>query len=137
MKSKSLQPFKEPPPPERVACRACRTFAPECLVPVGDDAVPMCWLCAHHVTEHNAPPNAPLAVECKCPAHEIYPHRALAEATRVVDVPVAPPGQRMVEREKLLRGSQEKLLEWAREAHKQMSTSQHAAVKQRIRRINN
>ncbi len=70
-----LKPFKEPPPPTREACASCESFAPECLVPIGDAAVPMCWLCAHHVVEHGCAPHRALTAECECLPHEIYPNR--------------------------------------------------------------
>lgn len=73
---KHLQPFKEPPPPEKQSCRACKSFAPEVLVPDGDEAVPMCWLCAHHVVDHDASMQAAPSAECECLPHQIYPHRA-------------------------------------------------------------
>lgn len=76
MKLSSLQPFKEPPPVERESCRACRTFAPEVLVPDGDEAIPMCWLCAHHVVEHGTSMDAARCGECECTPQEIYPQRA-------------------------------------------------------------
>ncbi len=70
---KNLQPFKEPPPPEKQACRACKTFVPELLVPMGDEAVPMCWLCAHHVVEHEASMQAAPSACCECSHNEIFP----------------------------------------------------------------
>lgn len=57
---------------ERTACASCKALAPECIVPVGDGAVPMCWLCAHAVTEHDAEVGAPV-VECGCNSEQIYP----------------------------------------------------------------
>jgi len=46
-------------------------FQADCLVPDGDGAVAMCWMCAHYATEHpEAPPRAPL---CDCAYGEIYP----------------------------------------------------------------
>lgn len=74
-KLSSLKPFKAPPPVEKEACAACEAFAPECLVPVGDAAVPMCWLCAHHVIEHGTAPHHAHAAECECTPREIYPNR--------------------------------------------------------------
>ena len=72
-----LKPFKEPPPEPREACASCEVFAPECLVPVGDAAVPMCWLCAHHIVEHNEAPHRASTAECECTPQQIYPRRAL------------------------------------------------------------
>lgn len=128
VKLNNLQPYKEPPPPERASCRACKTFAPECLVPVGDLAVPMCWLCAHHYVDHDVPLGQAHAAECDCMPHDIYPGRVA-----VPPEPEAPkPTLREIERDKLLNGPPQKLIAWAREAHKRMSLSQHAAVKKRL-----
>jgi hypothetical protein len=63
---KDLKPFKAPVPVEREACHACKTFAPECLVPDGDEALPMCWLCAHHVIDHNTSIASAHCAECEC-----------------------------------------------------------------------
>ncbi len=76
MKLSDLKPFIEPPPIERESCHACRTLTPDCLVPVGDESVPMCWLCAHHVVEHGTTTVEAQEGECECLPHEIYPHRA-------------------------------------------------------------
>lgn len=76
MKLSDLQPFKEPPRAEREACASCESFAPECLVPVGDAAVPMCWICAHHVTVHDTAPHHAHVAECDCLPAEIYPYRS-------------------------------------------------------------
>lgn len=70
-----LKPFKEPPPPPKEACAACEAFAPTCLVPVGDAAVPMCWLCAHHVIDHEVAPHHANTAECECLPEQIYPNR--------------------------------------------------------------
>ncbi len=72
-----LKPFVEAVV-EKPACTACKSFAPECLVPVGDGAVPMCWLCAHHVIEHDTAVEHAHAAECECVPTEIYPSRVLA-----------------------------------------------------------
>ncbi len=134
MKSKLLQPFKETPPPSREACRACHTFTPECLVPVGDEAVPMCWLCAHHVTEHGTAVEAAHTAECECLPQEIYPHRMFASPGDLVaktPEPLPPESKRALEREKLVRMPRDKIDAWVREAHKQMSNAQLEAVKRR------
>lgn len=55
------------------ACEACHTFAPEVLAPVGDGAARLCWLCAHHATEHEQPIELCAAAECECTREEIYP----------------------------------------------------------------
>jgi hypothetical protein len=126
-----LQLVEQPKPvePEYKMCTAkgC-AYRAECLVPVGDDAVPMCWLCAHHVVEHGCTEYTAGTNECECLPHDIYP-------TRQAPPPVekAPePNLRELEREKLLSGPTKNLISWAREAHKQMSVSQHAAVKRRM-----
>ncbi len=63
------------------ACAACATFVPECLVPVGEAAVPMCWSCAHHVTEHDASLHDAPTGECECHPSEIYPADVLTVAS--------------------------------------------------------
>lgn len=77
VKLSDLKPFKQPAPVEKEACASCEVFAPECLVPVGDVSVPMCWLCAHHVTAHDCAPHRANAAECECSPHEIYPNRGV------------------------------------------------------------
>lgn len=125
MKTARLNPFREPPLREKRSCSACGVFAPECLVPVGDVAKPMCWVCAHFVVEHES---EPVGATCSCPPSAIYPGRADAEAP----AKEAPrPTDRATEREALLK-SETRLREWAREAHKQMSAAQHEAVKRRL-----
>lgn len=76
-----LQPFKEPQPPERESCVACKTFAPEVLVPDGDAALPMCWLCAHHVVDHGSSLQGAPSAECECTPQEIYPTRGPGHLT--------------------------------------------------------
>lgn len=78
MKLSGLKRVPPPPPaPERKICVACKTFAAECIVPVGEASAPMCWVCAHHVVEHECPPHEAGTAECECSPHEIYPHRAV------------------------------------------------------------
>lgn len=76
MKSRCLDPLVSVPVVKPV-CRACQTFAPDCLAPVGDGALPMCWLCAHHVVDHGAEVDAAVHGECDCAPQDIYPWRAL------------------------------------------------------------
>jgi hypothetical protein len=92
---KDLKPFKAPVPVEREACHACKTFAPECLVPDGDEALPMCWLCAHHVIDHNTSIASAHCAECECTPREIYPKRVFEEPGAVVAIgPEPTPAQR-------------------------------------------
>lgn len=71
-------PRYEPP-----ACVNCKAFAPECMVPHGDygSVLPMCWLCAHVVTEHDAVLYADVC-DCGCTAEQIYPPDVLARRGR-------------------------------------------------------
>jgi hypothetical protein len=85
-KLSSLQPFKEPPLPEREACHACKSFAPDLLVPDGDEAVPMCWLCAHHVVDHGKSMQSALHAKCSCAPWMIYPGRPYDQSAPVVAV---------------------------------------------------
>ena len=131
---KDLKPYREPPPKPKKACAACKAFAPECLVPVGEEAVPMCWLCAHHVVDHETPVHAAPEARCECLPHQIYPGRAVQSILTFDELAEAASSKtpREREREKLLSSSPEKLAAWAREAHKQMSDAQIAAVKKRL-----
>jgi hypothetical protein len=146
-KLQRLPPFKETPPIAKEACAACEAFAPECLVPVGDAAVPMCWLCAHHVVEHNTAPHHAYAAECECTPQEIYPHRVFTREIdksdrRENDEREAFSGRRVSdrlaltqnerERAQLLASPPAKVAAFAREAHKQMSPAQREAVKKRL-----
>jgi hypothetical protein len=129
----ALKPYIEPVV-EKPSCVSCRTFAPDCLVPVGDDeSVQMCWLCAHHVVEHEVAVHHAHAGECECVPGNIYPAHVMAARRPAVTKP-DPPSPRTVERDALLGGPQKRLVEWAREAHKQMSESQHTAIKKRLGR---
>jgi hypothetical protein len=131
VKLASLKPYQEPPRPERQACVACRTYAPECLVPMGDEALPMCWLCAHHVVEHDTAVEHAYCAECECTPQQIFPHRAFESAGEIV-ARVEPVSPREADRTKLMRSPPAKIAAFAREAHKQMSDAQIAAVKKRI-----
>lgn len=73
MKTSDLHPFIQPVV-EKPVCRGCKVFAPECLVPHGDGAIPMCWLCAHHVVEHDGDIDDAYTGECECLPSEIFPH---------------------------------------------------------------
>jgi len=61
-------------------CVACKGFEAECETPIGDGAAKLCWICAHHVTEHGASLEAGPArwAECGCSRAQIYPARVLA-----------------------------------------------------------
>jgi len=76
VKLAELKPVVQPKPVEKRSCLACRAFAAECLVPVGDGAVPMCWLCAHHVVDHGVPLHEAPTACCECLPHEVYPGRS-------------------------------------------------------------
>lgn len=65
-----LKPFQDTPVE---SCAACKVWSSDCLVPMGNEAVPMCWLCAHHVTEHDAELYETCVAECECDPSEIYP----------------------------------------------------------------
>lgn len=84
MKTSDLLPFREPQR-EVTACASCRAFKPECLLPDGDAAVPLCWVCAHHVAEHGSSVAHAYVQQCSCLPREIFPMavitaRALREA---------------------------------------------------------
>lgn len=64
-----------PPPPEPKLCAACKAFKAECTAPVGEGSAALCWLCAHHVVDHDCSLEAAVTHECECLPHEIYPGR--------------------------------------------------------------
>ena len=78
MKASALLPFT-PPVVEKPACVACKVFAPDCWVPMdGGGAKQMCWLCAHHVIEHEATvEEAPDRPKCGCKLADIFPAAVL------------------------------------------------------------
>ncbi len=131
MKIAVLKPYAAPVV-KKQACNACGTFAPECLVPVGELAMPMCWLCAHHVVEHDCLLADAFSAECDCMPHDIYPGRLFDAPAAPVAAEPEPVGVRAAERAALLDGPRDKLAAWAGEAHKQMSARRHAALKRRL-----
>lgn len=64
-----------PPPPEPKLCAACKGYRAECVAPVGEGSMHLCWLCAHHVVDHGVAPELAITAECECLPHEIYPGR--------------------------------------------------------------
>jgi hypothetical protein len=58
-------------------CVACKAFVAECNAPVGEGSAPMCWLCAHHVVDHNVPLHEAAEARCECTPEQIYPVRVL------------------------------------------------------------
>lgn len=82
MKSHKLARFVIPIPPPKPVCAACKAWSPEVTMPVGDGAVDLCWLCAHHHVDHGATLDQTPTAQCECTAAEIYPpgHRE-AKAT--------------------------------------------------------
>lgn len=77
------------------ACDRCRTFRPEVVLGepgsgfvFNSGRTALCWLCAHDVLEHGAPPTGQPRKHCGCPRDHVYPRR-VAEyraALAVVDV---------------------------------------------------
>ena len=67
-------------------CAACEAFVAECLTPVGEGSAPMCWLCAHHVVEHNCPVREAATAECECTPDEVYPVSVLKARQQVVPI---------------------------------------------------
>jgi hypothetical protein len=90
MKTGDLLPFV-PIVVEKPVCKSCKTFVPECLVPVGAGAVELCWLCAHHVVEHEVCVDHAYTGTCKCTPEDIYPARVITarrQPTTLLGVPV-------------------------------------------------
>jgi hypothetical protein len=73
VKSHKLARFVAPPPPPKPVCAACKSWTPEVTVPVGDGAIDLCWLCAHHHVDHGASLRQAPEARCECTAAEIYP----------------------------------------------------------------
>lgn len=77
MKSHRLARFVTPPPPPRPRCNApgCE-MAPEVVLPLGQGAIDLCWLCAHHHVDHGVPLSECATSEaCEHTPDEIYPGR--------------------------------------------------------------
>lgn len=64
-----------PPQPEPPLCAACQGMRAECVAPVGETSMPLCWLCAHHVVDHGVAPGLAMTAECECLPEEIFPDR--------------------------------------------------------------
>ncbi len=73
-----------PPPPEPETCGACKAYRAECVAPVGEGSMALCWLCAHHVVDHGVAPGLATTAECECTPDKIYPGRAPRTSTDVV-----------------------------------------------------
>lgn len=59
---------------ERVACENCNAFAPDCMAPVDERTLALCWFCAHMVTEHEHEVGTIIdASVCTCAESDIFP----------------------------------------------------------------
>ena len=76
MKLADLREVKHPRDGKR-ACTACKAFAAECQVPIGEGSAAMCWLCAHHVVDHEVAIHEAATAECECTPENVYPMRVL------------------------------------------------------------
>jgi hypothetical protein len=74
----NLRDVKHPKNEKRV-CVACKAFVAECMAPVGEGSAAMCWLCAHHVVDHEVPLHEAAEARCECTPDQIYPVRVLQE----------------------------------------------------------
>lgn len=76
MKLADLRPVVQPKPAQKIGCVACKgAYAAECNVPIGDGSAKMCWLCAHHVVDHDVPLHEAMEARCECKPEDIYPAR--------------------------------------------------------------
>lgn len=66
-------------PKKGAVCVACKAFTADCVAPVGEASAPMCWLCAHHVVDHDVPLTEAMEARCECTPDQIYPVRVLQE----------------------------------------------------------
>lgn len=86
MKIEALLPFVEPPPPPRTVCFACKLWTPDVWVPLPaalGGQQPMCFICAHHVIEHDMAPEHAQCGECEHTPAEIYPASVLVDRGQV------------------------------------------------------
>lgn len=60
-------------------CVACKAFVAECFAPVDGEALPMCWLCAHHVVDHETPLHEAAEARCECTPDQVYPASVIRE----------------------------------------------------------
>lgn len=63
-------------------CCGCDAFKAEVLVPHGEGAIAMCWLCAHAHVDHEVPISKCLGHECECPPEAVYPERMIKARQR-------------------------------------------------------
>jgi hypothetical protein len=73
----SLDDLKAPKKPR--TCVACKAFVAECMAPVGEGSAAMCWLCAHHVVDHDVSLHEAAEARCECTPDQIYPERVIKE----------------------------------------------------------
>jgi hypothetical protein len=73
----SLDDLKAPKKPR--TCVACKAFVAECMAPVGEGSAAMCWLCAHHVVDHDVSLHEAAEARCECTPEQIYPKRVIKE----------------------------------------------------------
>lgn len=85
MKLADLREVKHPKTEKRV-CAACKAFAAECMVPHGEGSLSMCWLCAHHVVDHEVPLARAMEAQCECAPEDIYPVRVLKARTAAYEI---------------------------------------------------
>lgn len=78
-------------PVELVASGPCRcgVMVAECLVPVGDEAVPACWVCAHDYVTHGREIGLTSGLPCECRREDIYPADVIERRDRASLVSVA------------------------------------------------
>lgn len=73
-----LEEVAAPVPAEKPLCAGCKAWAVECLMPHGEGAIGMCWLCAHAAIAHDCPLRRTAKHECECAPEEIYPQSVIA-----------------------------------------------------------
>lgn len=72
-RSASTEVLGDLPRVSKQRCR-CGVMMADCFVPVGDEAVPACWICAHDYVEHDRPLGGGTSgVPCSCAKEDIYP----------------------------------------------------------------
>jgi hypothetical protein len=96
-----LRAVKHPKAGDKRLCVACKAYAAECQAPVGEGSAPMCWLCAHHVVDHDVPLHEAMEARCECTPDQVYPKHVIAARTAATPAPSSPV---MVEAFRLVHG---------------------------------
>lgn len=88
LKVAALPRFPAPIAIDAPECASCRTFRPDVMVSTTSCThAALCWICAHHVVEHDTSVAHAHVGECECPPEKFYPDRAAFEPASELGVP--------------------------------------------------